>query len=257
MDTLNLFWSGPHKPNWGDILNKELFKRITGKDPVWTDANSKEKYYMSIGSVLERATPSSIIWGSGFMHETGVINPKHLDSQFTVHAVRGPLSRQKLLDQGIPCPAVYGDPALLYPKFYNPKGIVKKYKYGIIPHYADYENEVVEKLKDREDEGLKVINILGDDVNSFVDQVLECKIILSSSLHGIICGDAYGIPSFWIELSDNVLGEGFKFRDYFASVERKDTEPIKWDGDFDKLRLRGYKINIDLDALYNKCPFKD
>lgn len=252
----HLFWSGPHKPNWGDILNIQLYREITGEDPIWKDYNSKESYYMSIGSILEKATPHSIIWGSGFMYEDGVVKSRPLGKRFTVNAVRGPLSREKLLEQGIPCPEVYGDPALLYPKFYNPKNVQKKYKYGIIPHYADWDHMLVEQWKDKENEGVKVINILGEDVNDFVDQVLECEIILSSSLHGIICGDAYGIPSYWIKLSDLVLGDGFKFRDYFASVDRLENDPIEWNGSFKYLKLDNYSINIDLDKLLDACPYK-
>ena len=112
------------------------------------------------------------------------------------------------------------------------------------------------KWKDKESEGVKVINVLGEDVNSFVDQILECEVILSSSLHGIICGDAYGVPSYWIKLSDDVLGNGFKFKDYFESVKRLDNEPINWKGKIEGLKLRPYEIDIDLDKLLDACPFE-
>ena len=250
-----IFWSGPHKPNWGDILNRSLYENISGNQAVWVDYNHHRNYYMCIGSVLEKATPHSVIWGSGFMYEDGVVNSRPLEKRFKIHAVRGPLTRQKLLEQGIACPEVYGDPALLYPRFYNPT-IKKKYRVGIIPHYVDWEHDYVERWKDKEDEGIKVINILNEDVNSFVDEVLECEIILSSSLHGLICGDAYNIPSYWIKLSDKVLGEGFKFRDYFASVKRKNCKPINWNGELDNLKLDDYTIDIDLDKLMNSCPYK-
>jgi pyruvyltransferase len=250
-----LFWSGPKKPNWGDILNRTLFRKISNNTPVWTNFNSNERYYMCIGSILEKATPNSIIWGSGFMHQNGTVFSNPPDSEFTVTAVRGPLSREKLIEQGINCPEVYGDPALLYPRFYNPS-VKKKYKWGIIPHYADWNNPMIEMWKDKKSEGVKVINILNQNPKKFVNEVLECEIILSSSLHGIICGDAYGIPSYWIKLSDLVLGNGFKFKDYFASVKRLDENPIEWDGSFDNLDLIPYVIDIDLDKLFDVCPFK-
>jgi pyruvyltransferase len=250
-----LFWSGPHKPNWGDILNKTLFRRISNIKPTWTHFNSNEKYYMCIGSILEKATPNSIIWGSGFMNQDGIVFSNPPGSKFTVTAVRGPLSRKKLIEQGIDCPEVYGDPALLYPRFYNPN-VKKKYKWGIIPHYADWDNPLVNMWKDKEECGVKVINILNENPNKFVKEVLECETILSSSLHGIICGDAYGIPSYWIKLSDLVLGNGFKFRDYFYSVRRPHKKPIIWDGSFNNLDLKPYTLKIDLDKLYDACPFK-
>ena len=54
----------------------------------------------------------------------------------------------------------------------------------------------------------------------------------------------------------------FKFRDYFLSVKRADTKPIKVTAD-SKLadivkdpKIKDYKIEIDLDLLYDACPFK-
>ena len=45
-----------------------------------------------------------------------------------------------------------------------------------------------------------------------------CEAIASSSLHGIVFAHAYGIPAVHVQLSDRVLGEGFKFDDYRASI---------------------------------------
>lgn len=255
MGTINLFWSGPHKPNWGDELNKKLVKIISGKDPVWTDHRSGVPYYMGIGSILKKANPLSTVWGSGFMWETDRI--LNFNKDIDIRAVRGPLSRNILIGQGIKCPEVYGDPALLYPRFYTPS-VKKEYKWGIVPHYIDYDNEWVQGLMDNPD--INVIDILDPTINKFVEEVNKCEVILSSSLHGIICGDSYGIPSYWIKLSDDVLGGGFKFRDYFESVGRNDTDPIiiHKDTKISDIKIKDwrYSIDINLDKLYDACPFK-
>jgi pyruvyltransferase len=162
------------------------------------------------------------------------------------------------LRQDIDCPSIYGDPALLYPLFYKPLEVKKKYRYGLIPHYLDFNNDWIKKFENNKD--VKIINIRVNSINSFIDEISECEMILSSSLHGIIAGDSYGIPSYWMELSKNVQGNGFKFKDYFSSVGRPIEEPIRpnysdWIKTFSD-RYYKYKIDINLDLLYNACPFK-
>tara|TARA_R100001463_G_scaffold12769_10_gene34442 strand:- start:1518 stop:2285 length:768 start_codon:yes stop_codon:yes gene_type:complete len=243
-----------HTPNWGDALNKVMIERISGKKLKWVntnDGNTKQKYIV-LGSILQWADEHTILWGPGFIGDDRRLSKKPKK----ICAVRGPLTREIIINQGFDCPEVYGDPALLYPRLYNPMHIKKKHKIGIIPHYIDAKNPWIQRCKRY---GVKIINIL-DPVNKVVDEILECEKIAASSLHGIIAADAYGVPSTWIELSDKVLGKGFKFRDYFMSVGRKDREPLRIT---ETTRLKevynqfyDYKINIDLDKLWAACPFK-
>ena len=68
------------------------------------------------------------------------------------------------------------------------------------------------------------------DVRSGIENVMreasKCERIISSSLHGIILSDALGIENKW-EISEKVLGAGFKFRDY-ASALGEEIEPGEW-----------------------------
>jgi pyruvyltransferase len=154
------------------------------------------------------------------------------------------------------CPEIYGDPALLYPRFYRPEKEIKC-RLGIIPHYVDKSSKALKNLAGSPE--VKIIDI-ERPINDVVDQVCSCKYIASSSLHGIIVADAYQIPSAWIKFSENIVGNGFKFRDYFASVGRSDVKPLTITetstiddiyGSFDN-----YKIDIDLNALLEACPFR-
>lgn len=253
---ININW-GLRNGNWGDTINQVLCEKISGKEVRKIDIENKDNSifrYYCCGSILgEPYVPNCEIWGSGFIR----VNERLRVVPKKIHAVRGPISRDHVLRQNIECPEIYGDPALLYPRFYNPE-VKKKYKYGIIPHYVDQKSPWVEKFRDNPD--VKIINILDHSINKMVDDVKSCEIILSSSLHGVICGDAYGIPSYYIKLSEGVAGDGFKFRDYFASVKRPDVHPIvpaQSDNIADFVSLfHDYKIDIDLDMLYDSCPFK-
>jgi pyruvyltransferase len=133
----------------------------------------------------------------------------------------------------------------------------KKYEIGIIPHYVDQKHPWV--TSKTAVPGVKFINILGD-IDTVVNEILSCDMIISSSLHGVIAADAYGIPSVWVEFSDKVLGNGFKFKDYFMSVGRTDQTPIRINMHTRlvdiKQSMSPYRIKIDLDALYESCPYK-
>jgi len=251
--SVKLFWfKGKH--NFGDAINPLLVEKISGKNVAWVDPlyYSKENY-LAIGSILERASSQTIVWGSGFISSSGYCK----ETPKKVCAVRGPLTRNLLLEKGIDCPEIYGDPALLLPTIYNPI-TEKKYELGIIPHYVDKDNDWLEKV--RHLKHIKILDIQTENPYNFIDEILKCDKVVSSSLHGIIVADAYGIPATWVEFSDKVTGDRFKFLDYFASVNRKDKKPLTIDENIELKHIYShfykYEISIDLDALMQAFPIK-
>lgn len=250
--TIKSYWY-ENNHNFGDILNPLFIHRLSGKNVIWINPKLyRYKNYIVIGSILDRANRYSTVWGAGFISQESKCSEK----PDKICAVRGPLTRQKLLESGINCPEVYGDPALLLPKMYTPKS-QKKYKLGIIAHYVDMDNIWLKNLNDPD---VLILNIQSPNPFDFIDQVYSCEKIVSSSLHGLIVADAYGIPSLWLEFSDKVVGKGFKFLDYFLSVNRSDTQPfiIKKETSVDELldSFSDYKIDIDLSKLLDTCPFE-
>lgn len=230
------------KENYGDLLSKYLVEKISGrsvkfvhpKKQSWFKIN--KNHYLTIGSILHHATKYSIVWGSGIIDK----NLPIIKADY--RAVRGPQTRKFLLQLGFECPEVYGDPAILLPRYYNP-GIEKKFKLGIIPHYHDFK-QVLEEYKD--DPEILVIDLMTMDVEDITGQILSCENTISSSLHGIIVSHAYGIPSIWVEFSNKIFGDGIKFRDYLESVEI----PF-YQAEFLKRKLELKEIEI----LFQKYPF--
>lgn len=219
-------WSGggPQNTvwNWGDAISPTLYQHVSGRAPKVLDYTelTSEPHLIICGSTLKWITAGSIVWGTGEIADgmtfmAGDVKP------LWVAAVRGPMTRARLIASGIDCPDVYGDPALLFPTFYKPE-IEKRYRLGVVPHYIDATMPFLDNLAGRED--VKVIDITGagrtEKVYSFIDEVLACERIVSSSLHGLILADAYGIPTLWARFSSNVFGDGFKFGDYNLSVGR-------------------------------------
>lgn len=260
-DDDNIYAIWMNYQNWGDALNPLLIQQISGKKPVLvtrgTIVPENRPVYAVIGSILDNIVNQCsnihlIIWGTGFISQKGHLNIP--PSQ--ICAVRGPLTRKILIKQGLDCPEIYGDPAILYPKFYKPK-LFKKYKLGIIPHYVDKNNPILNEIHNYPD--ILIIDIQ-DGIKNVVDKICSCQKIASSSLHGIIAADAYGIPSTWIQLSNTVIGDGFKFFDYFHSVGRNHEKPFILDNIHmvDDIYSQFYKYNLELDIgeLWEACPFR-
>lgn len=198
-------------PNFGDLLSPWLINKLTGKKVVYNDGKDNEiKPLLAIGSIAKYATPGSTVWGSGFF---GDETKKSICTTAKYLSVRGPLTRNLLRIHKVKCPAIYGDPALLVPFFYSPIR-EKKYKVGIVLRWSEKNWNEIEF-----GEGIKKIYLGGDEIEPIIDQFLECEAILSSSLHGLIIADAYGIPSGWLD-STTPKGLNFKFYDYFLSVDK-------------------------------------
>ncbi len=244
-----------HRNNLGDILSPIIANHFGSKkvERISKRKCRKVEHYFMIGSILQRCTSNSIIWGSGFILENSICKEKPKK----ILTVRGPLTRKKLIEQGIECPEIYGDPALLLPEAYPPSKKKPEYKLGIIPHYLDKSDPFLKKFKDHSD--ISIIDIQNKEPLKVVEEMMNCKKIISSSLHGIIISDAYHIPSLWTQFTNPIAEDNFKFQDYFTSVERKVSSPALF-SEFHHLNdilnsFEDYKININLQDLRNSFPF--
>jgi pyruvyltransferase len=213
------WWSEPYlmnkpKENYGDVLGAYLVEKISNRKILWAHPKKFsfrdfwQPIYVTAGSILVHVNKKCIVWGSGIIQEDQIVK----SAKFL--AVRGPETRRILINQGYKVPKVYGDPALLLPKFYHPK-IDKKFELGIIPHYVDY-NFAVEHYANRTD--VLIIDLMTNNIEATTDKILQCKRTVSSSLHGIIVSHAYKIPAVWIKFSNKLFGDDIKFKDYFMSV---------------------------------------
>ncbi|WP_428663108.1 polysaccharide pyruvyl transferase family protein [Reyranella sp.] len=243
--------------NWGDLLNGHLMHSLSGR-PVVHVRDVKgwagRPVYRVIGSGLGSMKSYHVIWGMGFMD--GVVVPSEAASM--ICAVRGPRSRARLLELGIGCPEIYGDPAVLYPMIYNPK-VEAVHDFGIVQHFRE-SNNALEPVKPPQ--GATSINIdICSGLKTVVDQIKSCRAIISSSLHGLICAHSYGIPGYWLKASDLPKGDDFKFFDYYASIGFNEVEPavVGPDGivDFRNCPAMPTEPLIRFRALIDSCPFVD
>ncbi|WP_218352158.1 polysaccharide pyruvyl transferase family protein [Alteromonas lipotrueiana] len=211
-----IFWWQSKKdprPNIGDYVAYDLVNRIlANKGKQITDKHSHHNKLVSVGSVLHFANTNDCIWGTG-------LNKKMDDKvnkfrSLDVRAVRGPLTRDYLLKRDIDVPQIYGDPALLLPYFY-PRALMEntvKKDYIVINHM----NDDMQKYQGHEDKLVTPMQYPG----SFIEQIINSKRVISSSLHGVIIAEAYGVPAVFF---DSGSGESmFKYEDYYQGTGRTD-----------------------------------
>lgn len=256
-------WYGINHRNWGDDLNYYLMSRISNRPIVvyngfWLARKLKKKNYLCIGTLLDAvnySNPQTVVWGSGVSgQERSFVPPLEICS------VRGYKTLEFLSTHGIECPNSFGDPALLLPRYYSPFFQRKKYKLGIIPHVIDLDFDVINKIRETQTDILIIDLAHYEKWTDVIDNICSCEIIASSSLHGLIVSDAYNVPNCWITLSGKISGGLFKFYDYFSSVKREESEPIKIGKISDLVQV--YKqvslwkrIEINTDEILKCCPF--
>jgi pyruvyltransferase len=239
----------PAADNFGDLMSPWLISRMTGREVV--AAHPERPHYLAIGSVLNHSTPQSVVWGTGSF---GVEPAQRLSSEATYTAVRGPLSRARLVERRIACPEVYGDPALLAPAYFAPP-VRKTHEYGVVARWSERRWHAAQLGP-----GVRLIDLGTDDVEGVIEAILSCRRVVTGSLHGLIIADAYGIPSAWVR-SQKVRGGPFKFFDYFATVGKLrmfqdlDTSvPITTSRLRSSLVFDGRPIDFDYRALLDACP---
>lgn len=204
-------------PNFGDQMSPDLVSWVAGRPAAWVSQRYPGKL-LAVGSILGALARGDTVWGAGLIRDEQLIPPPGV--RFL--AVRGPLTRS-LIDAEVP--EIYGDPALLLPHFHT-SPVQQIRPIGIVPHYVDQAEVNVD------DTAIKVIDVR-KPWRTVVDAIRSCEAVLSSSLHGLIVAEAYGIPASWIKITDGVVGGGFKFNDYYLASGRGMTQPSPWEQGID------------------------
>lgn len=243
--------------NFGDSINSVFIDFLADKRYIYKKT-PEELHYMVTGSVLHYSNSNSIIFGTGFISETSNVGSGKPNK---IIAVRGPLTRAKLIKMNIECPEIYGDPLILFPLLYNPSIKAKSQVIGIIPHFIDINTDTLKELVNNlKNSGfaVKVIDIrVGTNYKPFINAIMECETIITSSLHGMIMGIVYRKPTILVQFSKKVIGDLFKFNDFFGSLHIKYSVKNVYD-----ISLLENKVPVDYtrlkelgDRLIDSAPF--
>ncbi|MFK4759319.1 polysaccharide pyruvyl transferase family protein [Microbacterium sp. ZW T5_45] len=199
----------PKKPvnNFGDLIGPILVARIA--EELRLDDPRDNRRLVSVGSILHLAQAGDVVWGAG-------VNGKELDTPLAggldVRAVRGPHTRAVLQAEGIDTPAVYGDPALLWSRFWPLAGYRDGVSEGdltevtVVPNLHDFRGQRDESI----------VSPIGSPFD-VIRRIAMSRFVCGSSLHGIVIAESFGIPARLISPGTEPR---FKYDDYYAGTGR-------------------------------------
>lgn len=195
-------------PNFGDALTPYLLDRFAHLEAFHASlANSN---VITVGSVLD-SIPRG--W-NGYIAGAGRIRyGRSMQGLLDAHilGVRGPLSAIGLGDVAI------GDPGLLANELVSVGE--RDITLGIVPHWSDTRLAYDPRFKFTDS---RIVISAWQHPLEVVRQIGRCEVIVTSSLHGAIVADAFGLPRR-LEMAhrfkvDEYEGGTFKFEDYNASI---------------------------------------
>lgn len=238
--------------NFGDRLTPWLVRQISGVDATYTDPEGAVVPFLVTGSILGWSICRGIVWGAGAAFEAD-LDPAKLSppsDNFRIVATRGPLSAAKARAAGH-APLSYGDPGLLLPRYYAPT-VELGARVGILSSWIDYE-----QIRSVFGGRFAIVSALGT-VESIVDAIRSWEVVVTNTLHGLVAAIAYGKPVVWTTFSDKLVGDGFKFRDFFASVGVSDPRAIRPSESWTEKEViavaRSYQCDFVAEQIWQACP---
>ena len=216
------------------------------------------RHLLTLGSILHHARDGDVIWGAGFNPVWREERPT--DFKLDVRAVRGPLTGEYVREVlGLRCPAVYGDPALLLPQLFpefrrtGGGGNLVLAQHNDEPYLArmgaveTYPALLLCQRKRRL------------PWHKVVRAILSADYVISSSLHGVIIAEAFGIPARWWHSEElpSAKTEGrFKFNDYYLATGRSPDNFVETIEEAELLGPPKVKMDFNSANLLSSFPLE-
>ena len=205
--------------NMGDQLNRLVLGRLFGLEvesvpPVDAELFGIGSHLSLLAKINPARKPPVAVWGTGFISRLST-TARIPAAGIEFRAVRGESSRRVLEKKlGRPLDIPTGDPGLLANLLFK-EPVPKVHRLGVVPHFRERDDPRFPELARLSDDSV-VIDLTGDPLSA-IREIASCELVVSSSLHGLIVSDSFGIPNLHVQVSDRVNGDGFKFADYYSA----------------------------------------
>lgn len=197
--------------NVGDDLNPWLFSKILSQP--FTDTS--ETTLIGIGTLLSEGLtrkPAICQAKEVFVFSTGSWPNQRpeLDDRWTIFGVRGPRTAERL---GLPPNMAIGDGGYLVRNLDIPRPAAP-FEIGFTPHHKSVNH--IDWQAICAEVGVKFISPR-KPVESFIEELLTCRKLITEAMHGAILADAFRIPWVPIRISEQFLED--KWQDWAAMLD--------------------------------------
>lgn len=241
----------PHA-NLGDTLSAMVVAGMAGVPARRAGFDQPIERMVAVGTIGHNQRNGILhFWGTGVDAERNPVDPsvrgyiRPADTEFRVHAMRGPNSARTFRAAGIDVPEIYGDPVWMLPRFWPMKQVEKTHDLGVILHITEMDGRtpesrvkeslrryaIPEAFRDR----IRLINThcppTVEGMRRKVAEIISCRAIVSTSLHGLVISETYGIPCSWfatygsgevrmLDLTDPQQQIDHRMRDFYLGAGR-------------------------------------
>jgi len=282
-------------PNLGDALSAVVTAAISGLPVQRRNFDDRGERLVAVGTI-GHAQRNGIahLWGTGLDPTRNAFDPASKrfavppDTRMIAHAMRGRNSAARLREAGVRVPEVYGDPVWFMPKLLADRPVPRTYELGIVLHITELTEATPSggQLPDYRRYQIppslagvvRIINTYTEnDTASLlarVDDIRSCKRIASTSFHGLVIPESFGIPNIWfsthpgegmlLEVDDEDVSIDHRVRDWYSGTGRQRVLaygaerhlPTRWDQLLRFIDRMWEPLRPDVAPLFNAFPLR-
>lgn len=290
---LSWVWTTGQHPdaNLGDALSAVMVSAISGLKIEPAAFNNENERMTAVGTIGHAQFGAKIhVWGTGFdlkRGPTGAIGNYRVpeNTELVVHAVRGRHTAAGLRALGVEVPDIFGDPVWFLPRVFPFAGLAKKFDLGVIVHISELDEATARasvrknleryRIPPELSENIKIINTYTSadmaGMRAKIEEIVSCRRILSTSLHGLVIAETYKIPCAWFSTNHGVSGQlpidgsrsiDHRMIDFYGGADRDTVlsylQPLHQETDWDKamtfIDRHWQQLNYTGEALFNAFP---
>jgi hypothetical protein len=282
-------------PNLGDALSAVIVSAITGLKLQRRNFDDRGERLVAVGTIGHAQRNGTVhLWGTALDPQRNAFDPARSrfavppDTRFVVHATRGRNTAARLREAGVPCPDVYGDPVWFLPRLVGGRPVTPRWELGVVLHITEMQGPTPDAGVLAAYKRYHIPPMLAGAVRLIstyteqgteallakVDEIRACRRIVSTSFHGLVIPEAFGIPNMWfsphagggmrVNVNDPDAPMDHRVRDWYSGMGCRRVPvfgtprllPTRWDQVIRWLDKAWEPLQPDDAALFEAFPLR-